>query len=119
MWRDSPKQEMGQAEAHGYGLLGCGIVHGGELAGLTTIAFEWESADASIAGSDAINADSQMVQMMGDTGVSVLRRTLFGVMGERGDRSGDYVSGVYGLTNSPQTVWILVGPRSKTTSTAP
>ena len=57
------------------------IVHGGELAGLTTIAFEWESADASIAGSDAINADSQMVQMMGDTGVSVLRRTLFGVMG--------------------------------------
>ena len=53
------------------------IVHGGELAGLTTIAFEWESADASIAGSDAINADSQMVQMMGDTGVSVLRRTLF------------------------------------------
>ena len=76
------------------------IVHGGELAGMTTIAFEWESADASIAGSDAINADSQMVQMMGDTGVSVLRRTLFGVTGERGDRSGDYISGVY-VTGPP------------------
>ena len=46
------------------------LIHGGELAGLTTIAFEWESADASIAGSDAINGD----EPVGDTGVSVLRR---------------------------------------------
>ena len=84
------------------------IVHGGELAGMTTIAFEWESADASIAGSDAINADSQMVQMMGDTGVSVLRRTLFGVTGERGDRSGDYISGVY-VTGPPTADGLDIG----------
>ena len=84
------------------------IVHGGELAGLTTIAFEWESADASIAGSDAINADSQIVQMMGDTGVSVLRRTIFEVMGERGDRRGDYVSGVY-VTGAPTADGLDIG----------
>ena len=84
------------------------IVHGGELAGMTTIAFEGESADASIAGSDAINADSQIVQMMGDTGVSVLRRTLFGVTGERGDRSGDYISGVY-VTGPPTADGLDIG----------
>ena len=84
------------------------IVHGGELAGMTTIAFEWESADASIAGSDAINADSQMVQMMGETGVIVLRRTLFGVTGERGDRSGDYISGVY-VTGPPTADGLDIG----------
>ena len=91
------------------------VVHGGELAGVATIAFEWESADASIAGSDAINADSQMLQMMGDTGVSIVRRTLFGVMGERGERSGPAVSvRMFGASEAGRLLVLLGnGPRDQ------
>ena len=51
------------------------IVMGGEAAGLCGVSFEWESVDAAIAGSNAINSDGQMMQMMGDCGVSVVRRS--------------------------------------------
>ncbi len=61
------------------------IIMGGEAAGLCGVSFEWESVDAAIAGSNAINSDSQMVQMMGDCGVSVVRRSVLEIIAERGE----------------------------------
>ena len=56
------------------------IVMGGEAAGLCGVSFEWESVDAAIAGSNAINSDGQMLQMMGDCGVSVVRRSVLDII---------------------------------------
>jgi hypothetical protein len=50
---------------------------------------------AAIAGSNTINSDSQMLQMMGDTGVSVVRRSVLEIMGEQGDRSGEFNTCLY------------------------
>jgi hypothetical protein len=61
------------------------IVMGGEAAGLCGVSFEWESVDAAIAGSNAINSDGQMLQMMGDCGVSVVRRSVLEILAERGE----------------------------------
>ena len=61
------------------------IVMGGEAAGLCGVSFEWESVDAAIAGSNAINSDGQMFQMMGDCGVSVVRRSVLEILAERGE----------------------------------
>jgi len=73
------------------------IIMGGEAAGLCGVSFEWESVDAAIAGSNAINSDSQMLQMMGDCGVSVVRRSVLEVLAERGDTrpSGGFGTVVY------------------------
>ena len=61
------------------------IVLGGEAAGLCGVSFEWESVDAAIAVSNAINSDGQMLQMMGDCGVSVVRRSVLEILAERGE----------------------------------
>ena len=61
------------------------IIMGGEAAGLVGVSFEWESVDAAIAGSNAINSDGQMMQMMGDCGVSVVRRSVLEILAERGE----------------------------------
>ena len=61
------------------------IVMGGEAAGLCGVSFEWESVDAAIAGSNAINSDSEMMQMMGDCGVSVVRRSVLEILAEFGE----------------------------------
>ena len=61
------------------------IIMGGEAAGLVGASFEWESVDAAIAGSNAINSDGQMMQMMGDCGVSVVRRSVLEILAERGE----------------------------------
>ena len=73
------------------------IVMGGEAAGLCGVSFEWESVDAAIAGSNAINSDGQMMQMMGDCGVSVVRRSVLEILAERGDArpSGGFGTCVY------------------------
>ena len=61
------------------------IIMGGEAAGLVGVSFEWESVDAAIAGSKAINSDGQMTQMMSDCGVSVVRRSVLEILAERGE----------------------------------
>ena len=61
------------------------IVMGGEAAGLCGVSFEWESVDAAIAGSNAINSDGQMLQMMGECGESVVRRSVLEILAERGE----------------------------------
>lgn len=71
------------------------VIMGGEAAGLVAVSFEWDSVDAAIAGSNAINGDSQMLQMMSDTGVSVVRRSVLEIMGEQGDRSGEFNTCLY------------------------
>ena len=61
------------------------IIMGGEAAGLVGVSFEWESVDAAIAGSNAVNSDSQLMQMMGDCGVSVVRRSVLEILAEFGE----------------------------------
>ena len=61
------------------------IIMGGEAAGLCGVSFEWESVDAAIAGAKAISSDGQFVQMMGDCGVSVVRRSVLEIIAEFGD----------------------------------
>tara|TARA_B110000196_G_scaffold311921_1_gene316501 strand:+ start:963 stop:1592 length:630 start_codon:yes stop_codon:yes gene_type:complete len=71
------------------------VIMGGEAAGLVAVSFEWDSVDAALAGSNAINSDSQMLQMMGDNGVSVVRRSVLEIMGEQGDRTGEFNTCLY------------------------
>ena len=82
------------------------IIMGGEAAGLVGVSFEWDSVDAAIAGSNAINGDSQMLQMMGDVGVSVVRRSVLEITGEQGDRSGEFNTCLYmgGNTNTAEGI---------------
>ncbi len=82
------------------------IIMGGEAAGLVGVSFEWDSVDAAIAGSNAVNSDSQMTQMMGDVGVSVVRRSVLEIMGEQGDRSGEFNTCLYmgGNTNTAEGI---------------
>ena len=58
---------------------------GGEAAGLVGVSFEWESVAAAIAGSNAVYSDSQLMQMMGDCGVSVVRRSVLEILAEFGE----------------------------------
>ena len=91
------------------------IIMGGEAAGLVGVSFEWDSVDAAIAGSNAINGDSQMLQMMGDVGVSVVRRSVLEITGEQGDRSGEFNTCLYmgGNTNTAEKELRLVGSTCK------
>jgi hypothetical protein len=71
------------------------IIMGGELAGMCIIGFEFDSVDAAMAGQAALYQDSEIVQMMRDTQVSVSRRILFRVQSEIGEREGRYGSVLY------------------------
>ncbi|MDE0847153.1 MAG: hypothetical protein ACJ05G_12725 [Actinomycetota bacterium] len=70
-------------------------IMGGEMVGMTGVSFEWNDMDAAIAGSAAVNSNAQLVQMMGDCGVKVMRRSLLEVVEERGERAGEFISCVY------------------------
>jgi len=71
------------------------IIMGGELAGMCIVGFEFETIDAAMAGQAALYQDSEIVQMMRDTQVSVSRRILFRIQGEMGEREGKYGSVIY------------------------
>jgi hypothetical protein len=71
------------------------IIMGGDLAGMCIIGFEFDSVDAAMAGQAALYQDSEIVQMMRDTQVSVSRRILFRVQSEIGEREGRYGSVLY------------------------
>ncbi len=68
---------------------------GGDAAGTVGVSFEWETMDQAFEGSKAINQNQQILQVMGDCGVAVHRRSMLSVMGEMGERSGSYLSCVY------------------------
>jgi hypothetical protein len=70
-------------------------VMGGEAAGAVTIAFEWETIDAAMAGQAALYADADMLTLMKDTGVNLHRRSLMRVQAEFGTRTGDVGSVLY------------------------
>jgi hypothetical protein len=70
-------------------------IMGGDMIGMTAVSFEWSDMDAAIAGSAAVTSNSQLVQMMGDCGFKLQRRSLLEIVEERGDRAGDFISCVY------------------------
>jgi hypothetical protein len=70
-------------------------IMGGDMVGMTAVSFEWSDMDAAIAGSAAVTSNTQLVQMMGDNGFKLQRRSLLEVVEERGDRAGDFISCVY------------------------
>lgn len=84
-------------------------IMGGEMAGIVGISFEWEDIDAAIAGSAAVNSNAQLLQLMGDCGVKVARRSLVEVTEERGDRTGEFISCVYmsggASSEAPDIAW--------------
>tara|TARA_Y100001970_G_scaffold14681_1_gene16516 strand:- start:68208 stop:68684 length:477 start_codon:yes stop_codon:yes gene_type:complete len=71
------------------------VAVGGDQVGLVGVSFDWETMDAALEGSAALMANDQIRQMMGDCGVTVHRRSLMRILGERGERNGAYLSCVY------------------------
>lgn len=71
------------------------IVMGGEMAGTVFVSFETETADAAMELQSKIVSDDQMVTMMRDTQVQVVRRGLMRVQAEFGSRQGNYASVLY------------------------
>ena len=65
---------------------------GGDAAGTVGVSFEWETMDQAFEGSKAINQNEQILQVMGDCGVTLHRRSILSVMGEMGERRGSYLS---------------------------
>lgn len=72
------------------------IIMGGELAGSSVVGFEYESVDAAMAGQAGLYADADIVAMMRDTQVSVIRRNLFKLQAEVGTRTGEFGTILYG-----------------------
>ena len=75
---------------------------GGDAAGTVGVSFEWETMDQAFEGSKAINQNEQILQVMGDCGVTLHRRSILAGMGEMGERRGSYLSCVYtsGIPNA-------------------
>lgn len=71
------------------------IVMGGEMAGTVFVSFETATADAAMELQTRIYGDDQMVGLMRDTQVQVLRRGLMRVQAEFGVREGAYMSSLY------------------------
>ena len=71
------------------------VVMGGELSGMCVVGFEYDSVDAAMAGQAGFYADSELVAMMQATQVQVVRRNLFRVQSERGERRGQYGTILY------------------------
>ncbi len=71
------------------------IIMGGEMSGMCLIGFEFETIDAAMAGQAGLYQDAQMLEMMRDTGVSVVRRSLFRTQAELGERKGQFGSVLY------------------------
>ena len=71
------------------------VAVGGDQVGLIGISFDWGTMDAALEGSAALMANDQIRQMMGDCGVTLHRRSLMRILGERGERKGTYLSCVY------------------------
>ena len=71
------------------------IVMGGELSGMCIVGFEYDSVDAAMAGQAGLYADSEIVGLMQEAQVQVVRRNLFRVQSERGERRGQYGTILY------------------------
>jgi len=71
------------------------IVMGGEMAGMVVVGFEYDSVDAAMAGQAGLYADSEIVGLMQEAQVQVVRRNLFRVQSERGERRGQYGTILY------------------------
>ncbi len=71
------------------------VVMGGELSGACVIGFEYPTIDAAMAGQAGFYRDPKLVQLMQDAQVSIVRRNLFRVQAERGERTGAYGTILY------------------------
>lgn len=89
-WAGDRMRELGATD-----ITASQIIMGGEMSGLVLVGFEFDSIDAAMAGQAGIYQDAQMVNMMRETQVSVNRRSLFRIQGERGERTGQYGSVIY------------------------
>jgi hypothetical protein len=89
-WAGDRMRELGATD-----LTASQIIMGGEMSGLVIVGFQFESIDAAMAGQAGIYQDAEMLNMMRETQVSVNRRVLFRIQGERGERTGQYGSVIY------------------------
>ncbi|MGB0728906.1 MAG: hypothetical protein ACPGT1_03560, partial [Ilumatobacteraceae bacterium] len=71
------------------------IIMGGEMSGMCIVGFEFDSIDAAMAGQAGLYQDAQMLEMMRDTQVSVVRRSLYRTQAELGERKGQFGSVLY------------------------
>ena len=77
------------------------VIMGGEMAGMTIIGFEFPNADSAMEANAKIYADDDMVSMMRDTQVQVVRRGLFKVQAEVGTRTGNVGTILYVAGRAP------------------
>ena len=75
--------------------LGMQVVLGGEAAGTVQVAFEYPSVDAVLEANAKQAADPDFRQLLQDSGGQLLRRSLLKTWGERGERAGQYATGLY------------------------
>jgi hypothetical protein len=71
------------------------VVLGGEAAGTVQIGFEYPSIDAVLAGNAQQYSDPQILELLQDCGAELVRRSLLRTVGERGERTGAYATGLY------------------------
>ena len=71
------------------------VIFGGDQAGALIIGFEYPSVDAMLEGNARQYSDPQILELLQDCGVELLRRSLLRTVGERGERTGAYASGLY------------------------
>ena len=76
-------------------LLAMQVVLGGEAAGTVQVAFEYPSVDAVLEANAKQAADPDFQRLIQDSGGQLLRRSLLKTWGERGERSGEYATGLY------------------------
>ena len=76
-------------------LLAMQVVLGGEAAGTVQVAFEYPSVDAVLEANAKQAADPDFQRLIQDSGGQLLRRSLLKTWGERGDRAGEYATGLY------------------------
>ena len=89
-WAGDRMKELGATDFNAYQ-----IIMGGEMSGMCLVGFEFESIDAAMAGQAGLYQDAQMLEMMRDTQVSVVRRSLFRTQAELGERKGQFGSVLY------------------------
>jgi len=89
-WAGDRMKELGATDFNAYQ-----IIMGGEMSGMCLVGFEFDSIDAAMAGQAGLYQDAQMLEMMRDTQVSVVRRSLFRTQAELGERKGRFGSVLY------------------------
>ena len=71
------------------------VVFGGEQVGRLVIGVEYPSIDTMLEGKASQDTDPQLSRLTKDCGVELMSQSLLKTVGERGERTGAFASGLY------------------------